>query len=202
MAPKSKTGGEYKPSSPKSLYTLYQTIVRDYEKAGVCPRIPKKITIKRRLCVIVGNHDHSEPMYVSPVGIPLESVDITNGKPEIGSDNEIDDHAGEAAIEEVSEETHQRRCAKRRYAIATVKAGVEYKEFNANRNTIHLAAEPLTPDPEDQMVTKRQWEAGLMEWRDRFREWILDNTGLRDLDHPPEQQADTDQSEPSANRAG
>ena len=151
---------------------------------------------------MIGNHDHSEPMYVSPVGIPLESVDITKGKPVVGSDNENNDHAGEAAIEEVSEETHQRRCAKRRFAIATVKAGVEYKEFNANRNTIHLAAEPLTPDPEDQMVTKRQCEAGLMEWRDRFREWILDNTGLRDLDHPPEQQADTDQSEPSADRAG
>ena len=151
---------------------------------------------------MVGNHDHSEPMYVSPVGIPLESVDITNGKPVVGSDNENNDHAGEAAIEEVSEETHQRRCAKRRFAIATVKVGVEYKEFDATRNAKHLAAEPLTPDPKDQMVTKRQWEAGLMKWRDRLREWILDSTGLRALDHSLEQQADTDQSEPSANRAG
>ena len=127
MAPKSKTGDEYRPPSSKSLSTLYQAIVEDYERAGVLQRIPKKVVIKRKLCALIGDHNLLEPMYISPVGDFVKNVSTISEKAEIGSDDEVDGDTGEAAVEEVSEETRQQRCAKRRHAIATIKASAEYQ---------------------------------------------------------------------------
>jgi len=71
---------------------------------------------------------------------------------------------------EASEEDWQRRAAKRRQAVAAIKSSPEYKTFAAVREAVSPSTtSPSTPDPEDRGLSKRTWEAKVMQWRAALR---------------------------------
>ena len=86
--------------------------------------------------------------------------------------------------EEQDEGEWQRRHHKRRGAIATIREAPAYLAFAAARlaedpralavmGDAHgmLIRPPVTPDPEDRRMSKRFWEATVMNWRTDLRPW-------------------------------
>lgn len=65
-----------------------------------------------------------------------------------------------------------RRNERRRSAVAAIKGKPEYEHMAGLRDTGALPSNevPLTPDPDDSTVSKRQWEASVMQWRATLRE--------------------------------
>jgi len=63
---------------------------------------------------------------------------------------------------EVSPEDAQNRLAKRRGIVSSIKATADYVQAKRSRHPDDM---PLTPDAEDENVSKRQWEASVMNWR-------------------------------------
>ena len=62
----------------------------------------------------------------------------------------------------VSEEDRTRRLRKRRAAVDAIKSKPEYTE-------IETEARPLTPDPEDLTLSKRDWETAVQVWRNDLK---------------------------------
>mmetsp|Transcript_135794 Transcript_135794/g.378442 ORF Transcript_135794/g.378442 Transcript_135794/m.378442 type:complete len:323 (+) Transcript_135794:77-1045(+) len=78
-----------------------------------------------------------------------------------------------------------RRLQKRRAAIAAIKRMPEYLASVEGRSNGLVRAEdlPLTPEPDDCTVSKRQWEAAVMRWRSLLRHLAL--PACIDLDPDP-----------------
>jgi len=71
-----------------------------------------------------------------------------------------------------TEEDWQRRLAHRKAAIDFVKTTPQYLEFdNIQRHRGLDDTEPLTPDPTDRNVSKRQWEKSVQNWRVALVSW-------------------------------
>mmetsp|Transcript_107588 Transcript_107588/g.286317 ORF Transcript_107588/g.286317 Transcript_107588/m.286317 type:complete len:282 (-) Transcript_107588:57-902(-) len=68
---------------------------------------------------------------------------------------------------DVSKEDWARRLQKRRASIAAIKRMPEYAAVAEVRLSSATRQEevPLTPEPDDSTVSKRQWEAAVMNWR-------------------------------------
>jgi len=80
--------------------------------------------------------------------------------------------AAPAVVPKVSPEDWQRRLAKRRTAVAAIKATPEYEQVLKLRKHGSCDAKeiPLTPEPDISTVSKRQWEASVMHWRAQLRD--------------------------------
>lgn len=76
---------------------------------------------------------------------------------------------GKFEMPEATEEEWQRRVETRRKAINIGKETVEYRRLAEVRlskcNEDDAVAEPLTPDPFDRTVSKRQWKYNIKQWR-------------------------------------
>lgn len=84
--------------------------------------------------------------------------------------------------EEVSEEQLQRR-------LRSIEVGRETKEYQFHTEQIRLqipGAEPLTPDPRDSSLSKRQWERVVQDWREELRRRYLRETEGISLENRPE----------------
>jgi|EP00927_Polykrikos_kofoidii_P073205 hypothetical protein len=69
------------------------------------------------------------------------------------------------------EDGRDRRFEKRRAAITIVKSMPEYNALREHRQReSSLGILPLTPDPTDQTISKRRWEAEVAIWRNATRE--------------------------------
>eukprot|EP00421_Protoceratium_reticulatum_P067759 CAMPEP_0168422298 /NCGR_PEP_ID=MMETSP0228-20121227/33723_1 /TAXON_ID=133427 /ORGANISM="Protoceratium reticulatum, Strain CCCM 535 (=CCMP 1889)" /LENGTH=302 /DNA_ID=CAMNT_0008436229 /DNA_START=58 /DNA_END=966 /DNA_ORIENTATION=- len=84
---------------------------------------------------------------------------------------------------EASKDEWQRRLQKRRNSVAAIKGMPEYHTCAAERAQGTIAEEdmPLTPEPDDCTVSKRQWEGSVMRWRAQLRQlaWQEHNDGLQ-----------------------
>ena len=60
----------------------------------------------------------------------------------------------------------QRRLDKRQHAVHSIKKKPEYMSWLANKDSVR----PLTPDPQDAKVSKRQWERSVQQWRRALQE--------------------------------
>ena len=63
-------------------------------------------------------------------------------------------------------EDAERRLQHREEAIRAVKRALEYRQAHRRR----VANAPRTPDPTDTTISKRKWELGVQQWRQRLRE--------------------------------
>jgi len=72
---------------------------------------------------------------------------------------------------EATEGDWHRRLEKRRKAVAAIKGAPEYQACAGGRDSGLLDPEdlPLTPEPNDSTLSKRQWEAAVMAWRNLLR---------------------------------
>lgn len=79
--------------------------------------------------------------------------------------------AGPVASEgAVDEEDRQRRLAKRGEGVASVKRKPEYQNLlNLEARGVVLLDRPRTPDPTDENLSKRAWEASMQHWREGLR---------------------------------
>jgi len=71
-----------------------------------------------------------------------------------------------SSLPEASEEDWQRRVQKRHAIVAHIKGTAEYKSCSA----MQRASRPITPDPYDRSVSKRQWEGIIVNWRNSLRQ--------------------------------
>lgn len=78
-------------------------------------------------------------------------------------------------VPDVSKEDWERRLQKRRAAIAAIKKMPEYTACAEGRLSGAIGDEevPLTPEPDDSTVSKRQWEARVMQWRGILKRMAL-----------------------------
>eukprot|EP00927_Polykrikos_kofoidii_P070744 TRINITY_DN67138_c0_g1_i1.p1 TRINITY_DN67138_c0_g1~~TRINITY_DN67138_c0_g1_i1.p1 ORF type:complete len:181 (-),score=22.71 TRINITY_DN67138_c0_g1_i1:221-763(-) len=77
-----------------------------------------------------------------------------------------------------SEEGWERRFQKRVAAIQIVKAMPEYQSMKQNRlRRPPSCSTPRTPDPADQAISKRRWEAEVAMWRTATREQYMKSIG-------------------------
>ena len=60
----------------------------------------------------------------------------------------------------------QQRLNKRQHAVHSIKKKPEYMSWLANK----VSVRPLTPDPQDAKVSKRQWERSVQQWRRALQE--------------------------------
>jgi len=82
-------------------------------------------------------------------------------------------------ITEATEEDWHRRLEKRRRAVAAIKGAPEYQVCTWGRDSGLLGPEdlPLTPEPNDSTVSKRQWEGTVMVWRSVLRKMAWQASG-------------------------
>lgn len=79
---------------------------------------------------------------------------------------------------EPSEEDWHRRNEKRHKAVAAIKMTPEYQSVMKKRMLEMpggVVAAPRTPDPNDSSLSKRRWEADIMQWRSSLRQCCGDN---------------------------
>ena len=84
-----------------------------------------------------------------------------------------------APIEVNTDDTEwEQRLTRREEAIQRVKGTQLYRLFRlvaTDEDNLHTRKNddlPLTPTPHDRNLSKRQWEAGVMRWREKLRETI------------------------------
>jgi len=77
-----------------------------------------------------------------------------------------------AETEVVTEDQWEHRAATRQRAIDIGKATKEYS-WHSDRQ--HKDDEPLTPDPTDRSISKRQWKYRVMQWRTAFNQRYLES---------------------------
>ena len=65
-----------------------------------------------------------------------------------------------------------RRLRKRRTAITAIKNSPEYVVYQATRELRESLGETRarTPDPTDTNLSKRQWEQGIQDWRNKLQD--------------------------------
>ena len=67
-------------------------------------------------------------------------------------------------------EDWQRRVEIRKAAVVSIKASVEYRSLQADREAgDDMDAIPDTPNPHDREISKRSWEKKVMDWRNALR---------------------------------
>lgn len=69
---------------------------------------------------------------------------------------------------EATEEEWERRHETRQKTISLNKKTAEYKWFDETRASRERENEPLTPNPMDRGLSKRQWKHEVADWRDKL----------------------------------
>lgn len=95
---------------------------------------------------------------LTPLEIPARSPEAAGGE-----------------LPEASEEQWQHRAEMRRTSVALVKATSVYEWYNmAKPRETWDKCEPMTPDPLDRTISRRQWRGNVERWRQLLQELYME----------------------------
>lgn len=121
------------------------------------------------VCSVPEEHDKERSGCWPPAGRRRGESSLQGCHEEAGSRGE------EEGLPPATEEEWQHRIAMRTKSIAVGKETQEYRWFAMSRSECRSAGqpeedEPLTPDPRDRTISKRQWKYRVQVWRQTLKQ--------------------------------